>query len=267
VIFYKFFTVWALEEVKLTRVEQKVLSNIWHGNQDRDLEEPVIKAALELQQSANKLLHPSEWSNIDSLLQFWGKIYIPQNLELRRQIVLLYHDSKIVGYPRHWKTLELVLQNYWWPQMSRYIGQYTSTCDLCLCTKPVQHSPVDELHALLVSKIQWNMLSVNFVVELPKSSSCNTVITVVDLVSKRAHFILIHTTVTVKKAARLFLHHVWKLHGLPQHVILDHRPQFVALFTKELYKLLGIRLESSMAWHLQMDGQMEHINQELDQYL
>ena len=151
--------------------------------------------------------------------------------------------------------------------MSRYIGQYTSTCDLRLCTKPVQHSPVGELHALLVSKIQWNMLSVNFVVELPKSSSCNTVITVVDLVSKRAHFILIHTTVTVKKAARLFLHHVWKLHGLPQHVILDHRPQFVALFTKELYKLLGIQLESSMAWHLQMDRQMEHINQELDQYL
>jgi len=59
---------------------------------------------------------------MDSLLQFWSKIYIPQNPELRRQIILLYHDSKIAEYPRHWKTLELVLQNYWWSQMLRYIG-------------------------------------------------------------------------------------------------------------------------------------------------
>jgi len=48
---------------------------------------------------------------------------------------------------------------------------------------------------------------------------------------------------------------------------LDCRPQFVALFTKELYRLLGIRLSSSTAWHPQIDGQTEHVNQELDQFL
>jgi len=59
------------------------------------------------------------------------------------------------------------------------------------------------------------MLSINFVVELPKSKGCDAVITVVDSVSKRAHFILTHTTVTTEGAARLFFYHVWKLHGLP----------------------------------------------------
>jgi len=39
------------------------------------------------------------------------------------------------------------------------------------------------------------------------------------------------------------------------------------LFTKELYRLLGIQISSSMAWHPQMDRQTEHINQELDQFL
>jgi len=108
---------------------------------------------------------------------------------------------------------------------------------------------------------------VDFVVELPLSSSHNAVMMVVDSVSKRAHFIPTHMMVTAEGAARLFLHQVWKLHGLLKCVISDRGPQFVARFTRELYCLLGIKLASSTAWHPQTDGQTEHINQELDQYL
>jgi len=104
-------------------------------------------------------------------------------------------------------------------------------------------------------------------VKLPESSGHDAVMTIVDSVSKRVHFVLMHTTVTVEGAARLFLHHVWKLHGLPKRVVSDHGPQFVASFNKELYRLLGIRLSSSTAWYPQMDGQTERINQELDQFL
>jgi len=63
------------------------------------------------------------------------------------------------------------------------------------------------------------MLSVDFIVELPCFSGHDAVMTVVDSVSKRAHFILTYTMVTVEEAARLFLHQVWKLHGLPKCVI------------------------------------------------
>jgi len=84
------------------------------------------------------------------------------------------------------------------------------------------------------------MLSVDFVVELPESSRHDAVMTVVDSVSKRVHFVLTHTTVTAEGVARLFLYHVWKLHSLPKHVVSDRGPQFIASFTKELYRLLGI---------------------------
>jgi len=104
-------------------------------------------------------------------------------------------------------------------------------------------------------------------VKLPESSGHDAVMTIMDSISKRVHFVLMHTTVTVEGAARLFLYHVWKLHGLPKCVVSDRRPQFIASFTKELYRLLGIRLSSSTAWHPQTDGQTEHVNQELDQFL
>jgi len=124
--------------------------------------------------------------------------------------------------------------------MSRYIGQYISTCDFCLWTKPWQHSPVGELQLLSVLNAQWDTLSVDFVVELPESSRHDAVMTVVDSVSKRVHFVPTHTTVIAEGVARLFLHYVWKLHGLPKRVVSDRGPQFVASFTKELYRLLGI---------------------------
>jgi len=167
---------------------------------------------------------------------------------------------KVVGHPRCWKTLELVSRNYWWPQMSRYIGQYVSTCNLCLRTKPIRQAPVGELHPLWILDSRWDTLSVDFVVELPFSSRHDAVMTVVDSVLKRAHFILTHMTVTVEGAARLFLYQVWKLHSLPKCIISDCRPQFVARFTRELYHLLGIKLASFTAWHPQTNGQTERVN-------
>jgi len=49
---------------------------------------------------------------------------------------------------------------------------------------------------------------VDFLVELLELSGFDIVMTVVDSVSKIAYFIPIHTTVTVKSTARLFLHHI-----------------------------------------------------------
>jgi len=118
----EFLAVRALEGVELTGVEQKILSNIRKGNRNRDQEEPIAKAARELWSSTNEAVYSMEWSNVDGLLRFRGKIYVPRSLDLRRQIVALCHDTQIAGHSGRWKTLELVSRNYWWPQMSRYIS-------------------------------------------------------------------------------------------------------------------------------------------------
>jgi hypothetical protein len=81
-----------------------------------------------------------------------------------------------------------------------------------------------------------------------------------------AHFIPMHTTINAKGTALLFLKEVWKHHGTPQVVVSDRGPQFIAGFMCKLYKLLGIKLAMSMAYHPQTDSQMEHINQVLEGY-
>jgi len=211
----------ALEGLHLEGPEQDMLREIRQGNQRGEQEEPVAKAARELQQASSKMVCSMEWSEEDRVLWFRGKIYVPWNSDLRRRVVSLCHDTKVAGHPGRWKTLELVSRNYWWPQMFRYIGQYISTCDLCLRTKPIRQALVGELHPLWILDSRWDTLHVDFVVELPLSSRHDAVMTVVDSVSKRAHFILTHTTVTVEGTAWLFLHQVWKLHSLPKCVVSD----------------------------------------------
>ena len=90
--------------------------------------------------------------------------------------------------------------------------------------------------------------------ELPEAYGFNAVMNVVDSVLKPAHFIPTNTTITAAGATHLFLHHVWKLHGLPRVVVSDRGVQFVCKFTHELYRLLGICITASTAYHPQMDG-------------
>ena len=66
----EFLAVHALEGVELTGGEQKILFNIRRDNRNGNQEEPIAKAARELQRSANRTVHSSEWSNTDGLLQF-----------------------------------------------------------------------------------------------------------------------------------------------------------------------------------------------------
>jgi len=34
------------------------------------------------------------------------------------------NNTKVTGYPKCWKTLELISWNYWWSQISRYRAIY-----------------------------------------------------------------------------------------------------------------------------------------------
>ena len=151
--------------------------------------------------------------------------------------------------------------------MSRYLSQYVKTCNLCLQTKVQHQPPIGELAPLPVLEFCWDTISVDFIVELPESHGYDAVMNVVDSVSKMSHFIPTHTTITALRAACLFLTHVWKLHGLPRQVVSNWGPQFIVEFTWELYQLLGVKLAATTTYHPQGDGQLEWVNQELEQYL
>src|SRR3979490_1927611 len=261
------FTIRALEGVMAVGEERDILWDIRGHLRTSGPEDPVAKAVAELRKGHDRSVRSAEWTKREGLLHFRGRTYVLNDPKLRRCIVSQHHATRVAGHAGRWKTLELVSRNYWWPQMSRYVGQYVKTCDLCTRTKARRQPPMGELEPLPIPKSRWDTISVEFIVELPEPHGHDMVMNVVDSVSKRAHFLPTNTTITALGAARRYLAHIWKLHGLPKQVVSDRGPQFISEFTHELYRLLGIKLAAMMAYHPQADGQTERVNQELEQYL
>jgi len=113
----------------------------------------------------------------------------------------------------------------------------------------------------------WTHISVDFITKLPMVAGKDTILVVCDRLSKMMHFVATMKGTLAEGLARLFRDNVWRLHGLLESVVSDRGPQFVAELTKELNRMLGIKKKLSTAFHSQMDGQTECMNQELEQYL
>jgi len=108
---------------------------------------------------------------------------------------------------------------------------------------------------------------VDFITKLLVVAGKYAILVICDRLSKMTHFVATTEGTSAEGLARLFKDNVWKLHGLPESVVSDRGPQFAAELTKELNRMLGIKTKLSTAFHPQMDGQMEQMNQELEQYL
>jgi hypothetical protein len=130
------FQIHALTGMRLEGDERNILREVWCSLKVDVQEESVAKAARELWKDKGRgTIKSVEWSESDGLLMFCGKIYVPKDRDLRCRIVEQHHDTRIARHAGCFKTLKLIAHNYWWPQMSRYIGIYMKYCNLCNRTK------------------------------------------------------------------------------------------------------------------------------------
>ena len=203
---------------------------------------------------------------IDGLLYFQGLLYVPDG-PCRLQVLQSRHDFPAAGHFGFNKTMELISRDFWWPQMWKIVKDYVTTCDTCSRSKIPRHRPYGLLHPLPVPEKPWSSISMDFITDLPDSKSFDTIMVVVDRLTKMAHFVPCNKTITGEETAKLFIDNIYKYHGFPEDIISDRGSQFVSKFWKTLFKILGVQINLSSAYHPQTDGQTERVNQVLEQYL
>jgi len=233
----------------------------------RDKDEEVIKAVEEMKKAGVKMLRNEEWQIEEGLVLKEGRVYVPKDEKLRIEIIWLHHDTPIAGHRGQWKMVELVTRNYWWPGVMREVKRYVEGCDQCQRMKNRAEMPAGKLRPNKVPERLWQHISVDFITKLPMSKGHNSILVVCDKFLKMSHFVAMTEKTTAEELVKLFKDNVWKLHGLPESVISDRRPQFAAGLTKELNKMLGIETKLSTAYYPETDRQTERTNQELEQYL
>jgi transposase InsO family protein len=89
----------------------------------------------------------------------------------------------------------------------------------------------------------------------------------VDRLTKIAHFIPVRTTYFGAKLVELYMFRIMCLHGVPKKIVSDRGSQFTSKFWEKLHESLDTKLNFSLAYHPQTDGQMERTNQILENML
>jgi len=162
---------------------------------------------------------------------------------------------------------ELIVRNYWWPGVTKEVGRYMDGYDVYQRYKNRSKVPMRKLMPNAIPEKPWSHILADFITKLPLAQGYDVILVVCDCFSKMAHFIATMEKTSAEGLTKLFWDHIWKLHRLPESIISDRGVQFAVEMMKELNNLLGIQTKLSTAYHPQIDGQMEKINQKLEQYL
>ena len=80
---------------------------------------------------------------------------------------------------------------------------------------------------------------------------------IVDKLSKEAYFIPVKSTYKVVNIANIFMKEIFRLHGVPKTVITDCDTKFTSRFWMSLFKGMDMKLNFSIAYHPQTDGQIK----------
>ena len=114
----------------------------------------------------------------------------------------------------------------------------------------------------------FNVIALDLIMQLPKASGYDAILTIVDQGCLRAAtFLPCHMTITREGVALLYLKHLFPWFGVPSKVISDQDPCFTSHFMQALTTKLSIGQIISTAFHPQTDGLTEHKNQWVEQYL
>lgn len=112
------------------------------------------------------------------LLVCKGKVYIPR--KWRRTTVIKHHNTIGAGHLGQTKMLELISQNYWWPQMKVNVVTYVQSCLHCQQTKTFPAKPIRLLQPNPIPSALWTDISVDMIVGLPNSQGFDALLNVID---------------------------------------------------------------------------------------
>lgn len=173
---------------------------------------------------AQVLLSPHSFPNYsmkNGILYYRGRIWLGNNQQLQSKVIIALHCSAIGGHSGIHVTICRVRNLFAWPGLRKAMRAFIADCSVCKQAKSERVRYPGLLQPLLVPEHAWQNVSLDFIEGLPHSSGFDCILVVVDKFSKYAHFVALAHPFTAFDVALAYLNNIYKLHGLPHHLISD----------------------------------------------
>lgn len=227
------------EEVEIQHLTSKTFSTMVHVSEsklnewrDAYFKDPHFKLVCESKsgdQNAN--LTFSQYHHSEGGLIYFEdstgntRLCVPK--DLRVEVMQEAHNTIMESaHGGYFKTYNQISTTYYWPRMSRDIKIFVNTCDICQKTKPRRHGPVGLLQPIPIPTQPFEVVSMDFIPELPISNGFNNILVIVDKLTKYAIVIPTTTRVTEEETAKLFFKHIISKFRIPRQVISDRDTQW-----------------------------------------
>ena len=134
-------------------VEEPEIDMLEKIKRTRSKDKDIVRIVEEMKKAGVKELCGNEWQMEGGLVLKEGKVYVPKDEELRAEVIWLHHNIPAAGHGGRWKTVELVMRNYWWLGVTRDVGRYVEGCDLCQRMKNKMEKPAGKLKLSIINKL------------------------------------------------------------------------------------------------------------------
>ena len=200
-----------------------------------------IKAGYKLDSNFEQPAYTNKWTFTDGL---WYKsppatatetdpaqIVVPAVPALRKLLLSEHHDTRLAGHGGVTRTSQSLLRQYWWPKVHVDVRPYIRTCPACQQNKASNQKPAGLLQPLPIPHRKWESIGMDFIVQLPCSTAGHdSILVVIDRLSKLVHLIPTTTDVTALGVANLFIKEVVRHHGMPNSIVSDRDSKFTSNF-------------------------------------
>ncbi|RVW62214.1 Transposon Tf2-8 polyprotein [Vitis vinifera] len=99
----------------------------------------------------------------DGILRYGTRLCVPNDGDLRRELLEKAHCSKFAIHPGGTKIYRDLKQNYWWLGMKRDIARFVAQCLVCQQLKAKHQRPAGPLQPLFILEWKWEHITMDFV--------------------------------------------------------------------------------------------------------
>ena len=150
--------------------------------------------------------------------------------KLRLALLKECHDGPVAGHRGLKSTLAELVKNYSYPNLWDDVEQYVKSCVTCQQNRTQFRKEAGLLRPLPIPTKCWESVLMDFMTHLLESKGFDSIMVVVDRVSKMAHFVPTRDIATTQEVGRLYFDKVVKHYGMHKSIISDRDPKFYESF-------------------------------------